>query len=236
MKRATCLTSKGCGFTLVELLVAVSVLSITMMLAYGVYASMFSVVDHVERSGSAKRAAFLLFDQLQRDISGLYKGASGDFKAEAPANTDGDSPFLQFVTSSHLYFDSSTMKPELVRVAYSLEKSENDSTYDLYRAEYRFELSDASGSFSTPVRLRVGAGINELSISYKDGYGSFLDRWQIRSGGEPGGFDDSRYPSLIRVEMTSGGHDEMSANSPSFFASFSVYAAQIGRPGSGEDG
>ena len=227
---------KGSGFTLVELLVAVSVLAITMMLVYGVYSAMFGVVDHVERGGAAKRSAHVLFDQLQRDFSGIYKGPSGDFKAQPPADAEPDAPFLQFVTSSHLYFDSMGVRPQLVRVSYSAERSGNNSNYDIYRTENRFELSGYDGAGSGSVTHRIVEGASALSLSYKNNYGAFIDRWEVRSRGDRGAFDDSRFPSLVRIELKSGTADERSSERRSFAGSFNVPASRIASLGSGEGG
>jgi len=226
--------NKGGGFTLVELLVAVSVLAVTMMLVYGVYASMFRIVDQADSSGAAKRSAQLLFDQLQRDIFGMYKGTSGLFKAEDPGAGDSDAAFLQFVTSSHLKFDSNAFQPQLVRVSYSLEKAGNSLMYDIYRTEYRFELADTSQPESGPVRLRVGTGISALSLTYKDADGVFFDRWEARASGEQSSFEDSRFPSLIRVELQRGDSDQGRAEVHRFPASFRVPAAQAADSSSAE--
>jgi prepilin-type N-terminal cleavage/methylation domain-containing protein len=219
-------TASG-GFTLVELMVAAAVLAITMMLTYGVYASMFSVVDHVQRRGSAKRSALLFFDQLQRDIYGMYKGPSAYFKAEEPLSVESGAPFLQFSTSSRLYFEDRPFIPALIRVSYTIKKAGNGSIFDIYRTEFRFESLGSSETEKAQEALRVGEGVRALSLRYKGNADQFFDQWEMGGRGDNGSFDDGRFPSLIRVEFGRADGDEGGIEPQLYRSSISVPVAGL---------
>jgi len=192
------------GFTLLEVLVAIGVLSVSMSLVYAIYLSVFSVIDHVEQAGAGQERASVMFSRLSRDIGGLYKGVSGSFRAAAAADAIDAEPFLQFTTTSALRFDPNRTVPPMVVVGYSLYRSGNDKSYELYRLEKPFEFTpvgDASGEGETGSVLLVCEHVREFRITYTDQFGAELDSWQARSsrsGEKPG---DDLFPTGLRVEM-----------------------------------
>ena len=217
-----CTAGRALGFTLVEILIAIAILGISMSLVYGVYHSILSVTGQVERTASSLGRNLLVAGQLQRDFFGIYKGRSGYFRAEDPQTLESGVPFLQFTTSGQLRFDEAAAAPALTRVGYFLQKTGKRSTFDLYRIELPFKIMTTEASGSGPAAVLVCADVRELTVRYTDVYGNFFDQWQVRSGTTDSGYDDARFPSLIRIEMVMGEADGDSPKPDSFIASFHV--------------
>ncbi len=222
------------GFTLVELLIAIAILGVSMLLVYGVYHSMLRVTEQADRSSASLGRKLLIMGQLKHDFFGMYKGRSGYFRAEDPLILESGAPFLQFTTSSQLVFDEAAAAPALTRVGYFLKKTGNGSTFDLYRVELPFKISNSPVPVSDSVAVLVCADVRGLTLSFKDAYGNFFDQWQVRSGTTDSGYDDTRFPSLIRVELLIGQADSERSESESFIASFHVPPGSVAVNGAGE--
>jgi prepilin-type N-terminal cleavage/methylation domain-containing protein len=189
------------GFTLIELLVAIALLGISMTLVLGIYSSVFSVVVQVDQKGSYQNRAGLLIDQLHRDFFGIYKAQSGFFRAGLEADQAGEIPLFEFTTTSRLGFRESAPTESISMVRYSLKKVVNENSFLLYRYEVPIYFSVVKGGDSGATRILVSERVADFRLSFKDRYGSFLDRWEARSSGMTDGPDDDRFPRLVRIEL-----------------------------------
>lgn len=189
------------GFTLIEVLVAIAILGISLTLILGIYSSVFSVVEQVDQNGSFQNRSALLTDQLQRDFHGIYKGTSGFLRAEPGQDPGGDTPLLEFTTSSLLRFKDSVSSGSISVIRYSLVKSKNNSSFGLYRAEIPLLFGFKKVGFEEPVAILVCDHVAAVRLSFKDRYGAFLDGWQARSSSMQDRPDDDRFPYLVRIEI-----------------------------------
>jgi len=194
-------STKTAGFTLVELLVAVAILAISMTLVYTIHNSVFSVIENVEQTTAYQGRSGVIFDQLQRDFFGIYKGKSGFLRAEENLIIESEQPFLQFTTSSHLTFNPSPSPVSMTIVSYFLQHSRKNSMYKIYRSEipFKFGYSEIPGSALKP--LLVCENVVTVKLQYKNQYGMFLDGWQPRSSSVENKPADDRFPSLVSVEL-----------------------------------
>jgi prepilin-type N-terminal cleavage/methylation domain-containing protein len=200
MKQKRAAYGRG-GFTLIELLVAIAVLGVSLTLVLGIHSSVFSVVEQVDKNGSLQNRSALLIDQLQRDFHGIYKGTSGFLRAEPIQDPRGDTPLLEFTTSSILRFKDSVSRGSIALVRYTLTKSKINSSYNLYRTEIPFLFGLEESEFEEPVTILVCAHVAAVRLSLKDRYGAFVEGWEARSSALREGPDDSRFPSLVRIEI-----------------------------------
>lgn len=218
------------GFTLIELLVAIALLGISMTLVMAIYSSVFSVVEQVDRNGSFQHRSALMIDQLQRDFYGMYKGKSGFFRAEAEEDQSGDISLFEFTTTSTLQFTRSAPSESISVVRYSLKQSRSGPNYLLYRYEIPFLFDNGKGSYSGVSRILVSEQVADFRLSFKDGYGSFIDRWQARSSRMKDGPDDDRFPRLVRIvfELAESAEEDAKTKilSHTFAIPISRYAAK----------
>lgn len=200
MKIGKLIQGRG-GFTLLELLVSIAVLSISLSLVLAIYSSVFSVVEQVDSSSSYQNRTSLFIDQLHNDLYGVYKGKSGFFRAQTQTDSNGDTPLLEFTTSSQLRFRGAAQQGMISVVRYNLIKSGKRSNYSLYRTEvpFLFESSHSgSGDWKT---ILVCERIDAVRLSFKDRYGEFLQGWEARSSLNSDGPEDNRFPTLVRMEL-----------------------------------
>lgn len=190
------------GFTLLELLVAIAVFAVSASLVYAIYDSVFSVVSHVDETAGLNRRARVVFEQMQLDLAGLYKGRSGHMKGIEYKTESEPDPILQFTTSAHLGFDPTAPPVSMAVVAYQLRPDRDARTFSLYRSDrpFRFGLG---GDDREPNRsLLLCEDVVDFAIRYIDISGTEMNTWEARSSGLDDGVDDRRFPVLVRIELT----------------------------------
>ena len=230
MKYHAC-SRRGDGFTLLELLVAVAVLGISMTLVYGIYNSVFSVIGNVDRAASFQNRAGIVFDQLQRDLFGIYKGRTGFFKADERFAAESGEPLLQFTSSSHLTFNPAVLPEGMSVVSYFLLRSGNNDRFSLYRSEIPFKLIYESSADMKLIPLVVCENIIEFKLAYKDRYGTILEQWQARSASVQAEPDDDRFPSLVSVELVLAGDAGEESSTKRFNTLITLPPSQLIRNG-----
>lgn len=231
-----CRSANSKGFTLIEVLVAIAVLGISMSLVYGVFQSVFGVVDHVESTAAHQERASVLFTQLHRDIAGLYKGPTGSFKAESEIMKSGGTPFLQFTTTSGLAFDPHQPPVPIQWVGYHLIPSGNGINYSLYRSEtaYKFGIDNDAAKAAGP--LLICEYIRDLRITYTDQYGGDLDLWQARSSSVGDKPEDDLFPTAMQIDIELAKGPGNDAETKRFHYSVYIRPARLIKPEMADQG
>ena len=69
---------KSNGFTLVEILVAISIIAILMTTIYGIFTTVSNTKDRLDTDSEAYHRARVIFDRFGREIRGAYFNPSND--------------------------------------------------------------------------------------------------------------------------------------------------------------
>ena len=209
------------GFTLLELLVAIALFGLVVGLVFGIYNSVISVVTNVEQTTAFNDRARIVFEQMQRDINGLYKGRSGYLRAVNSEDAGTDS-FLQFTSSAHLSFNSSLPPVSMARIGYQLRSSGKD--FVLYRSDSPFQFGAQNGAedLNLDRNLVLCEHVLEFKIRYIDYFGRELESWEARPASGKDRIDDRLFPVLIRVEIVLGDGSGKNSEKRTYISSINV--------------
>jgi prepilin-type N-terminal cleavage/methylation domain-containing protein len=199
VKRFSCLAKRG--FTLLELLVSIAVFAITASIAYAIYDSVFWVVSNVDQGAGFNRRAQVVFEQMNIDLIGLYKGRSGFLRGNEVEVKNAEEPVLQFTSSAHLVFDPTAMPVSLTTVGYYLRADQGTRALALYRSDQPFNFGAGDAVENRSRMLLLCENVAAFSVTYVDAAGRELKRWQPRSAGLKTNPEDRFFPALIRVEL-----------------------------------
>ncbi len=160
------------GFTLIEILVAVTITVILLSTIYGVFTSVSSAKDRLEKSGEGYHLARVIFDRMGREIRGDYVDTSKAGSFFTGGVNDKGNPFLKISTTA------TTPQGGLVAgvavVEYELvQDTENPDRKVLMRREY--SALDPQGEDRPEYRL--AAGIDGMKLRFYDGT-NWADQWQ----------------------------------------------------------
>lgn len=163
------------GFTLIEILVAISIGAILLTTIYGVFGSVSGARDRLEAIGEEYHQARVLYDRLASEIrSGYFNTASKQTRLVAGNNTQGY-PFLEFSTTlSTPLFGGRPGGISLVRY----EQLEMEREIRLYRNEW--PLLNAEPSHEPQLLI---TGLKSFALRYYDG-ANWQDDWDSRQMGK----------------------------------------------------
>jgi len=164
--------SGGNGFTLLEVMIAVTVTSIILMTVYGVFSSVSGAKERLEGEGEDFHRARVLFDRLGREIRGAYYRNGGRGQVFAGGKDSLGRTFLTLSTTAATPMEQH--QGGLARVHYLLrEESDGErGGFTLFRQEsppYLPANEDAGG-------YRMVSGIESLEFRFYQ-RGTWSDEW-----------------------------------------------------------
>lgn len=162
------------GFTLVEILVAISIGAILLTTIYGVFSSVSGARDRLEAVGEEYHQARVLYDRLASELrSGYFNTGSKQTRLVGGNNTQGY-PFLEFSTTlSTPIFGGRPGGVSLVRY----EQMEMEREIRLYRNEWPLLSTQADRK---PQLLIIG--LKSFALRYYDG-SDWQEEWDSRQRG-----------------------------------------------------
>jgi general secretion pathway protein J len=184
------------GFTLVEVLVAISILAILLTSVYGIFSSVSLARERLDDDSADYHRARVLFDRLGRELRGTYFQARSRDLVFAGSQVDDRSFEFELTTSA--VSPLSQTGSGLARIHYLLIEDEEDTEDGrvLLRSEHPVHESvdeTAAGM------MRLIPGIEAMTLRfYADG------QWQTTWNGM-----DSGLPELVEIalRLRSGGNE-----------------------------
>jgi general secretion pathway protein J len=160
------------GFTLIEILVAVSISSILLVSIYGVFTAMSNAKIRVETEGEAYHQARVIFDRIGREIRSSYVDPNKLEETRMRGGIDDRGiPFLALATNAGTPRQGRVSGSALIRYELRQEADDTAGKASLFRSEG----SDlVEGEPATTYRM--ARGIETLRVRFL-GDGEWLDEW-----------------------------------------------------------
>ena len=179
------------GFTLIEVLVAISLLAIVLTSVYGIFSSVNATKIRLDSDSAEYHLARVVFDRLGRELHGAYY-RRGDQTTlfRGGVNTQGES-FLELTTTA--VTPLSATGTGIATVSYRLvaDKESNHGSNVLLRGEHPRQ----SASLAVDDRMmRLAPDIASLSLRFYS-EGNWHDEWDARQDG---------LPQLVEVALVVG--------------------------------
>lgn len=162
---------RSAGFTLIEVLIAVSLTAIVLGSIYGVFTSVFAARERVLAESETSQIGRVLFERLGRELRGAWVPTTGDKFFLATTDRDGR-PELRFATASTTL--AATGRGGMAALRYGLQpmlEGPSDRLY-LVRSEEPYHLRDRLDNGAYPLTGNV------KSVSWRFyGANGWVDSW-----------------------------------------------------------
>jgi general secretion pathway protein J len=184
------------GFTLVEVLVAISLLAILLTSVYGIFSSVSLARERLDANSAEYHRARVLFDRLGRELRGAYFRASDQNLVFTSRSVDGGPVELELTTSA--VSPLSQTGSGIARVHYLLVEDPEDSTEGLVlmRSESPVHESTDEGAVGM---MRMVPGIKAMALRFYAN-GTWQTAWDGRTSG---------LPEMVEIELqlSTGGEE-----------------------------
>lgn len=176
------------GFTLIEILVSISIVAITLATVYGVFSSVSSAKDRLDRDSETYHKARVIYDRFGRELHGAYLSSSNKDTILKGEKDTLDNVSFELSTTAASPLSSAGTGFALVSYTVSEDAEADDGSKVLLRTE-RPLLSE-----NDPERLRsmrLAPGIEYFNMRFYDG-SAWQDSWDSSSNG---------LPEIVEIEL-----------------------------------
>jgi general secretion pathway protein J len=169
------MTRSQAGFTLFEVLVAVTIIALLLTTVYGVFSSVSGAKARLETTGEGYHQARVLFERISREVRGAYVPAGHPDALFAGSN--GDIPFLELSTSAATPQGGGKGGINVVRYEVQIDSESSEGRKVLLRSEVPLHEADRrqEGAY------RLATGLEELRWRYYDGQ-EWQEEWSAKRG------------------------------------------------------
>lgn len=123
------------GFTLLELLVAITILSIVVSTVYGAYRATFHIVHTTQAQTEIAAKARIALERITADLESLYLGDDTFVKGESEEQDGARTDRLSFLSQAFVQLGRTDQPPGLSTIAYFTERDDDTGRLQLYRQD-----------------------------------------------------------------------------------------------------
>jgi general secretion pathway protein J len=195
------------GFTLLEILIAISIFASVLSTIFISYTGTFNVLDQTESRAKIYRMARIALERMQEDLESAYfiRGTEKFESQENPfdytpfigkdAEIDGrDADTLSFISTAHISFDEEEKGSGIAGISYYVGENEKGDGFILYRSDTpQFEKAPEEGTGG----LILCDGLFSVDFTYYDGDGKSHEEWDSKE-------DElkDKFPVMVKVELS----------------------------------
>jgi len=184
------------GFTLLEILIAISIFAMVIALAYSSYNATFHIINSAEAQTETYSKARITMERIRGDLESFYPGEEILFKGKQETLGNHRADTLQFLSTAHirLHPDSAPRGPVLVNY-HVMEDPDSDSLL-LFRSTQpvtdELEEKDVMNG-----ALLLCDNLLEVAFDYQNKDGENVEGW----GEEEGEENEATLPELITISL-----------------------------------
>ena len=186
------------GFTLIEILVAVAILSIILTIIYGAFATGTRSINICRGSSEIYQVARLSLDRIAEDISCAFlpkdiqlEDISFGFTGEDRETDSMPRDTLYFISTAHLKFGQGLRDPGFCEIGYYTETDPETDKVVLFRREDDTVDDEIDNG---GIILELAEGIQGLDFKYYDDEENELDEWHSE--------DTKRIPKMVKITLS----------------------------------
>lgn len=197
--------SRGAGFTLLEVLISISIFALVVSSVYGAYRATFQTVSSAERQAVSAAAARVILERFSEDLETIATDKDSYLLGQQGDIGDNRADGLSCISFAHLAFNRKERSSGRTVLTYSVVETE-DGAIDLYRSDTP-AIPGADGA-ETDKGLLLGRGLREFRITYVDANGNESEAWDSGSEAQEGGEAKITLPALVRLRIRLADSDE----------------------------
>jgi len=190
------------GFTLLEVLISVSIFALVVSSVYGAYRATFRTVSGAEGQATASAAARVILERISDDLTVIATDSDGLLQGKRGDVGEGRADSLSCVAFAHLPFSRTEKKGGRATLVYNAEENES-GRINIYRSDIL--VRPGTVSEETGRGELLGKDLLSFHLSYVAADGSESEEWDTGSeentGDPAGGANKIVLPVLIRIEL-----------------------------------
>lgn len=187
------------GFTLMEILMAISIFAVVVSLAYGSYRATFRIIDNTESQTRIYNQARVAMERLSADLGSLTTGSSAFLQAAPRASATAENGILQFSSAAHLVLTKEARPSGYAILTYLLREDTETGTLQLFRRDKPF-LPAEDDKPDTDTGLLLCEGLEDIQLRYHTHDKEGLESWDSKEIAKSDS-NAPRFPDSIEITL-----------------------------------
>ena len=183
------------GFTLIEVLVAISLLAIVLTSVYGIFSSVSATKVRLDSDSAEYHLARVVFDRLGRELHGAYYRRGDQTTLFRGGINDSGESFLELTTTAVTPLSTAGTGIAEVRYRLAPDQESTEGSQVLLRSERPRQSTTGPADDRM---MRLAPDVAELSLRFYAA-GTWQEEWDARQNG---------LPQLVEIAMVVGQEDE----------------------------
>lgn len=190
---------RSSGFTLIEILMAISIFAIVISLAYGSYRATFHIIDSTESQTEIYSKAQIAMDRISHDLGSLYLGTSGFLQGKAQNLGAREADMIRFTSTAHLVLKRNEQAAGYATITYTVEEDPETGDLRLFRQDTAFRPQETDEP-ETNKGLLLCDGLQEVQFLYHVINGQQQDNWDSQDI-EKSDTNAQKLPDRIEINL-----------------------------------
>lgn len=208
------------GFTLLEVVVAITIFGLCISLVYVLYNSVTSIVTSVEQQAARDNSAKIVLDRFSEDLAAVYIGKQGYVVGEQPGDFSTEDPVLAITTTAHLRLNPEAPPVDVAMVRYYLREQNDADTFSLLRSDTPVLSAIEKAALPEQQNHLLSDQVVKLEIVYIGQDGEEYTEWDSVSDFDAEQESNERFPQAYKILLSLGtGGDNQTA--------FTTYQASV---------
>lgn len=171
------------GFTLIEVLIAISIIAILLATVYGIFSSVSGTKQRLDADSAAYHRARVIFDRLGREIRGAYYQSGRRDSVFRGGNDESGELFQELSTTAVSPISARGAGFALIRYRIGPDTEAADQSLVIERSE-RALIGRVQEALEAPQMMRLAGGIRNFALRfYADG--TWHNSWDAADSGLP---------------------------------------------------
>ena len=179
------------GFTLLEVLIAISIIALLLTTVYGIFSSVSGTKERLDADSAAYHRARVIFDRLGREIRGTYYQAGHRDSTFSGGTDEAGELFLELSTTAVSPISERGTGFALVRYRIGADTEDDDQSLVIQRSE-RALIGRAQGALEAPDMMRLAPGIRDFALRFY-AEGTWHTSWNATESG---------LPAMVQLRLT----------------------------------
>ncbi len=211
---------KKSGFTLLELVVAITIFGLCISLVYVLYNSVTSIVSAVELEANRDNVARIILDRFSDDLGSVYTGKQGYVFGQQAGGFGSEDPVLTITSTAHLRLRPDAPPVDVAMIRYYLREQPDTKRYSLLRSDTPVMADVEKSVLPEQQKHLLSDEVLKLEILYIGQDGEEYTEWDSVGDFDAELEDSERFPQAYRIVLHLGTGDEDSDD-------FSIYQSSV---------
>ena len=195
------------GFTLLELLVAMTIFALIGAALYAAFDRSETVIDAARSQAEINIVARTAMERIALDLRGIFPGTGGRVEGHRQEIAGRRADTLQFVSTAHVALTREELPAGLALIRYTVVEDPATRLLKLYRLDIPYRPGYLSRDLAQDTGEVLGDRLRSVRLVYFDQVGNALEDWQVKAEVTETAEDSVQapgvdvFPAMIEVEL-----------------------------------